>query len=794
MTDSLDFRRLFESLPGLYVIVEARPPRYAIVALSDAFARETMTRREDLVGQSALEVLPDDTAASFARVIATRAPERLPVQRRDRPRGSEGDAIEETWCQRANSPVLGPDGDVAFIVHRVEDVAAEVAQERTDTADLRELVDSAPDGIFIADRDGRYTDVNAAGCRLLGYSREELIGRSIRDLVSPDELDRQADLARRLRAGAAEVSMWWLRRKDGTYVPVELSSNALPGGRLRAFVRDATERREAEERMRLSEARLSAIVTIAAEAIISIDEAQHITLFNEGAQKVFGYTQAEIVGRPIHTLLPERYRDNHHREVDRFAANREPTGRRMADRRVEVVGLRKSGEEFPAEASISRTVIGDRRVLTVVLRDVTEQRRVEREQRFLAEAGAAVAATLGLEPTLATIAQLAVRELADLCALNILREDGVLVPVELTLRNPALAWTRGVFQALAGKVPTSPIQTTLEARRAVLVPEVSAEMVDSWVQSAEHRRALDALDVRSLITVPVLADGSLVGTMELISSSRAFGQNDLRLAEALSLRAGFAIRNAQLYARAQRAIQVRDDVMGVVAHDLRNPLSAILMRAQLLEGGGDQARQGEAIAHAAHRMSRLIDDLLDVTRIEAGQLAITTAEIPVAELVAEAIEDQRVLAAAAGLGLQVEVGAGVRTVRGDRDRLLQVLGNLIGNAVKFTPAGGGITVTAAAGGDHVELSVADTGRGISAEDLPRVFDRFWRAQETGRSGAGLGLAIAKGIVEVHGGRMWVTSAPGRGTTFFFSISAFPERAVQCDSLLVARGGRPRDAA
>jgi signal transduction histidine kinase len=235
-----------------------------------------------------------------------------------------------------------------------------------------------------------------------------------------------------------------------------------------------------------------------------------------------------------------------------------------------------------------------------------------------------------------------------------------------------------------------------------------------------------------------------------------------------------AIENARLYRASVDATRLRDQVLGVVAHDLRNPLSTILtqvwaLKRDPLELERRSRKPLEVIERAARRMNRLIEDLLDVALMEAGQLTIERAQLSASGLVVEAVEMQRPLASSSSIELRVEVDPDVPDVLGDRDRLLQVFENLIGNAIKFTNAGGRITAGAASRDEDVVFRVADTGCGIASENLPRVFDRFWQATRAGRQGAGLGLAITKGIVEAHGGRIWVESTAGSGSTFFFAI-------------------------
>jgi signal transduction histidine kinase len=227
----------------------------------------------------------------------------------------------------------------------------------------------------------------------------------------------------------------------------------------------------------------------------------------------------------------------------------------------------------------------------------------------------------------------------------------------------------------------------------------------------------------------------------------------------------------------RRAVTERDRVLEIVAHDLRNPLSNILVSVGLLARREEPERRNrkalDAIGRAATRMNNLIEDLLDVTRIEAGQLKMECESLPAADLVFEAAEMQTALASSAGIDVQVNVASDVHELWGNRDRLLQVFANLIGNAIKFTPAPGHITIGAALKDQNVLFRVADTGSGIPSGSLPHVFDRFWQTRTAGRLGAGLGLAIAKGIVEAHGGRIWVESTPGVGSTFSFTIPQAP---------------------
>jgi signal transduction histidine kinase len=283
---------------------------------------------------------------------------------------------------------------------------------------------------------------------------------------------------------------------------------------------------------------------------------------------------------------------------------------------------------------------------------------------------------------------------------------------------------------------------------------------------------LDAA-VRSYLAVPVdLPDGEFLGTLVLgHGRSGAFLPRHERVLQGLARWAAVAVQNARLLRQAQLAAAARDGMLAVVSHDLRNPLNVIATSASLILEiplpEEKKRTQLEVIRRTTDRMNRLIQDLLDVTGIEAGKLSINPEALDVDHTLTEACEMMAPLVAERRLELVCEQLASSQTIRADRERLLQVFSNLLGNAIRFTPEGGTVTVGAEQGEGEVIFFVQDTGPGIPCEDLPRLFDRFWKG--TNSPGTGLGLPIAKGIVEVHGGTITVDSEPGRGTRVRFSI-------------------------
>jgi PAS domain S-box-containing protein len=261
-------------------------------------------------------------------------------------------------------------------------------------------------------------------------------------------------------------------------------------------------------------------------------------------------------------------------------------------------------------------------------------------------------------------------------------------------------------------------------------------------------------------------DGSIarwLGTNTDITEQKAAGAERERL---LALE-----REARI--QAEHATRARDDILAIVAHDLRNPMQTILTAATMikLRGKDEDSRNHNVslIQRSIKEMERQISDLLDVARIEGGSLAIRQERVDVRALISETLELFGPQAHEKEIKITGEIPANLQALSGDRDRLVQVLSNLIGNALKFTTAGGRISLRAGALEGAVQISVEDSGTGISAAHLPHVFDRYWQVDRLSRNGAGLGLPICKGIVEAHGGRIWVESAVGRGTTFHFTV-------------------------
>jgi PAS domain S-box-containing protein len=402
-----------------------------------------------------------------------------------------------------------------------------------------------------------------------------------------------------------------------------------------------------------------------------------------------------------------------------------------------------------------------------------------RRAAFLAEGSRVLGSSFDYQTTLASLTRLAVPTLADYCTVDVIGRDGAIERVGVAHVVPEkepLLWEITQY-VQAGAPMVAHLRCALVTGEPTLIPTVDEAAVDTYAVDEEHGRLLRALAPRSLVCVPLALAGRTLGAMVLYSSEsgRQFGPDDLAVAEELARRAALAVENARLFSEAEQATRARDQVLGVVAHDLRNPLGTILMASELIAetvaADSPARRAAGMVQRAGERMNRLIQDLLDVKRIENGRLAVEARPVAAAALLAEALEMLRPLAGASGIEL-VSEGDDLPNVCADPQRVQQVLSNLIGNAIKFTPRGGRITLGASRGDRELRVAVADTGSGIPAEQLPHVFGQFWQGSRTDRRGIGLGLAIAKGIVDAHGGRIWVESTVGVGSRFLFTLPVY----------------------
>jgi signal transduction histidine kinase len=415
--------------------------------------------------------------------------------------------------------------------------------------------------------------------------------------------------------------------------------------------------------------------------------------------------------------------------------------------------------------------------------------REERRTAFLAAAGQELAKSLDYQQTIATLARLIVPNLAEMCVVDMAEEDGLLRRAAVAHRNPE---DEAMYSGAVGKAlrdaPESLVRI-MQTGEPALVGSSSA--LYSYITGQADGAG------RTLAFLPLVSRGQTIGVAAAISTaSSPFTAADVSLFGELARRASLSVDNARLYQESQQAVRAREEVLAIVSHDLRNPLSAVILGSSMLQMSTTLAEEDreqlETIEASAKRMNRLIADLLDVTRLEGGKrLPIEPSSVPIAELLREADELFRAQAAVAQVTLEHQAEDNLPPVYADHHRVMQVLSNLIGNSLKFTPPGGRITVSAHRHDGMVRFRIADTGPGIPHEHLSDIFSPYWQAKRTERLGAGLGLPIAKGIVEAHGGRIWAESEQGAGTQFYFTLPVDREWQDDREPVTSAAGSAAR---
>ncbi|QRO02881.1 GHKL domain-containing protein [Archangium violaceum] len=384
----------------------------------------------------------------------------------------------------------------------------------------------------------------------------------------------------------------------------------------------------------------------------------------------------------------------------------------------------------------------------------------------MAEAGAVLAASLDYRASLPGIARLLVPSWADCCVIDLLQsgpsgtERIAMMAVEPTGSPPG---SESFVARLLASHPWVASPASAEGLPEGHVPVERAE----WEGLPSN--------VRLLIQVR----GRTLGTLSLIAAQPGrYGPADIALFEVLAQRIATAVDTAQLFQQAQEAVRWREEMLAVVSHDIKTPLLVVRLNAEMLLRAArppDEERRHrgrrhlESILLATGQMRDLIAGLLDRARLQGMPMPLAPQPWTVDELFRQALEVLQPLVLEKSQELKVEVCPGLPRVRADRERILQVLSNLVGNAIKFTAKGGTISLRARQVDGSVRISVKDNGPGISSEDLPHLFERFWRASSVSERGTGLGLSIVKSIVDAHGGTLWAESQVGAGSTFFFTL-------------------------
>jgi PAS domain S-box-containing protein len=417
--------------------------------------------------------------------------------------------------------------------------------------------------------------------------------------------------------------------------------------------------------------------------------------------------------------------------------------------------------------------------------ELYEQQRTAREAAdharqqaaFLAEASTALGASLDYEATLKVVAALAVPAIADWCAVDIVGQGGALQRLAVAHVDPAKVELARRLQEQYPADPNAPggLHEVIRTGRAAYMSRIPPDVLERAAQDEGHRRIIRELQLTSYMCVPMIAQGKAFGAITFVSaeSGRQYTETDLRFARDLAARASLAVENARSYARANEASRLKDEFLATLSHELRTPLNAVLGYARMLRLGtlaADKTKPAlDVLERNATALKQIIEDVLDVSRIVAGRLRLNVEPLDLPMILHESIATVMPAADAKGVRVESLIDPLTATVSGDADRVQQILWNLLSNAIKFTPRHGKVQLRLTRVNSHVEITVSDTGRGISAEFLPHVFERFRQADATfsrEHGGLGLGLAIARQLTELHGGTLSAASGGlDQGSTF-----------------------------
>ena len=642
---------------------------------------------------------------------------------------------------------------------------------------LARVVESSDDAIVSKDLNGIVTSWNRAAERMFGYTAAEAIGQSIRKIIPADRQAEEDTVLERIRAGKSVTQFeTWRQRKDGTLIPISLTVSPIVDNAGRVvgaskIARDITERAQAA----LVHRRLAAVVESSDDAIITKDLNSIITSWNPAAERMFGYTVDEAIGRSIRMLIPDELQDEEDVVLAKIRAGDKVD-------HYETVRQRKDGTRLTISLTVSplRDDKGDVVGASKVARDITEKSRLialAREHaentEKLGEVGAAVASTLDRERIVQKVTDVG-RELthAEFGAFfyNVTDPDSGDAYMLYTLSGAPME----AFAKFPHPRATAVFAPTFYGEGPVRLDDVTQD--PRFGKNAPYFGMPPGhLPVRSYLAVPVKGiSGEVIGGLFFGHSAvGVFNAQHQRLALGVSAWASVALQNARLFADAQAANRMKDEFLAVLSHELRTPLNAIVGYARLLRAGilsGEKAARGlETLERNAMWLTQIVEDVLDVSRIVSGKIRLDVQSVELPLIVDNAVATIQPAADAKGVHVQSIVDPQVGPVSGDPSRLQQVVWNLVSNAVKFTPKQGRVQVRLQRVNSHVEIVVADTGIGIRPDFLPYVFERFRQAEagttrKTG--GLGLGLAIVRHIVEMHGGTV-EASSPGenQGATF-----------------------------
>jgi PAS domain S-box-containing protein len=793
-----DFRKLFECAPGLYLVLTEA---LVIVAVSEAYLRATMTKREEILGRGLFDVFPDNPAdltatgvsnlrSSLKRVMENRVPDEMAVQKYDiRGPQPEGDGFEERYWSPTNFPVLGPNGEIIYIIHRVEDVTdyihldqkgikqraeaefisrtdqlereivrrgreiwdtnhdlreanerlrAEIAKRNGTKTFLESLVDNVPLMIFVKEsQDLRFVKLNRAGEDLLGYPEKELMGKNDYDFFTKEEADRFIKADRRVLEGKKllliEEELIGIKSGEKRVLrtrKVPLLDQDGAAQYLLGISEDITEFKEAKDTFRDIDQRFQLLVGAVQDyAIFLIDPTGNVMSWNNGAQRINGYEAEEVMGKNFSIFYSAEDQSNGKPKKQLKAA---------LDRgQVEDEGyrVRKNGQRYWANVIMTPVFDENKKLrgFAKVTRDMTE--RKEAQQALQAQAH----------------------------VMNLVNDSVVM----RDLNDRITYWNQGAQRVygwaaleVLGKATHEVLKTQFPTSQVAVQKQLMSE--EHWEGELVHTRK-DGSEIMVISRQSVQKDAN--------NRAMAILELNYDITGRKRIEKDLQDKNEQL----QNAAEAKDRFLANMSHELRTPLNGIIGFAEFLvdgKPGGVNPKQKEYledILNSGNHLLQLISDILDLAKVGAGKMEFYPEKFSLRKAVQDTCAVANPIAQKRGIQIDVALAPETGEVTLDQQKFKQVLFNLLSNAIKFNHDGGNVVIRVEPyDTNRFKLVVTDDGIGIRGEDVGRLFKEFDQldsGEARRHEGTGLGLALTRKIVELQGGEITVKSEVGKGSSF-----------------------------
>jgi len=694
-------------------------------------------------------------------------------------------------------------------LHRANARTKEEARLAAQAAKLYQVtLGSIGDAVIATDTEGRVSFLNQVAESLTGWKLSESLHRPLGDIfhiINEQTRNTVEDpCAKVLRSGVVVglANHTVLIAKDGTELPVDDSAAPIfdyegeVAGVVLVF-RDVTKRRARERQIQESERLKTAIIQGALDCIIEIDHEDRILEFNPAAEQTFGFRREDVLGQKlVDLIIPQSLRERHRQAMAHYLATGEGP---ILGKRIEMTGLRADGTEFPIELTVIRSPLEGPPMFTAYLRDITERQRAEAVMEFLAQTRAALAALVDRDSALQQAAGAMVPFFADWCVLYTISSEGNIEHQACAHRDPE---KQRILKEMLDRYPfdwsnSSASVQALRSGEAQFIADLPDALLTNIARDQTHIDLLRALDPKSIISIPLRVRDRTIGTITFVATepSRRYTPGDVRFAEELARSVAIAIDNAHLFNSVKTADRQKDEFLAMLAHELRTPLAAIRYATEVarLPEVDPKVELLDIVERQVQNLVRLIDDLLDISRISRGKILLRREYLDASVIARRAVASVRPILEGKNHELDFELAEEPMPIYADPMRAEQTVVNLLTNAVKYTHDGGRVSLRVYPEDQEVVIRIKDTGIGIAPEILPRVFDLFTQADQSldrSQGGLGVGLAVTRRLVEMHGGTVAAHSeGVGHGSEFTLRLplcDAVPPE----DSTIPIRAERP----